>query len=148
MTYQLVKKYGPEFGLSCIFRTHTEHSGTKVHYLQGHTLSFGFLLEGYDHNSVYLSHGDFNLFERWLERIFAGTLLVAGDDERIDDIALLEQLDVAIVVVLEGGVGCEAFAKLAAERMKDHIRHIGRADFVRVAAVECTTQSGGARYMP
>lgn len=142
MTYQVTKTYGNERGLSCCFRQHRADSHCAL--LHGYALGFEIVLEADELNEsnwVY-DFGGFKPFAAWLKDTFDHTLLVAQDDPQRNRLLDLHDNDLANVRVIDGAVGCEAFAKMAFDTMQGMLNtsvweeDIGRVRVVSVRVFE------------
>lgn len=115
--FKSTKTYGHDLGLSCCFR---QHAATHSHcsLLHGYAISvhLEFAARELDHRNWVMDFGGLKKVKDFLVETFDHKVLVAEDDPFLDEICGLQGLGVAEVVVVEA-VGCEAFAKMIAERV-------------------------------
>jgi 6-pyruvoyltetrahydropterin/6-carboxytetrahydropterin synthase len=146
--YRVTKHYGHELGLSCVFRQWRAASHCAL--LHGYALAFTFVFEAsaLDKNGWVVDYGNLSSLKSWLRSMFDHTLMIAKGDPHISALTLLGELGVANHVVLNDGVGCEAFAKLAYSQAVHVVRQLTGG---RVRVVSCTVHEHGANsatYMP
>ena len=60
--------------------------------------------------------------KKTLEHTFDHKLVVAGDDPELELFKQLDKANVAEIVILPAGVGCERFAEMAYNKMSDIIK--------------------------
>lgn len=147
MPHLCTKAYGHNLGLSACFRQWRATSHCAQ--LHGYALGFKFTFEAteLDHNGWVLDFGSLKPLKQRLESTFDHKLLVAGDDPdqaRFHALLAGEGGPVASVLVLPGGVGCEAFARLAWGYAAEVVRDLGQAQRVRVASCECSEHAGNS----
>lgn len=140
--YFMKKVFGHERGYSVCFRQHRARSHCSM--LHGYALSFHIELSAtaLDANGWVYDFGKFKEMKLYLERLFDHKLLVAFDDPQGDYIASLAGLDVADVVVLPGGTGCEAFARMVFDEMQELLHLSGEGHRVFVERVEVWEHPG------
>lgn len=110
--YKSTKEYGHEQGLSCCFRQWRADQShcSKLHgYAIAVKLTFG--AHDLDARNWVQDFGGLKEVKAYLVRTFDHTLLLATDDPLADEIAQLQGLGVADVIMVER-VGCEAFAEM------------------------------------
>lgn len=132
------KKYGHDLGLSAIFRQWR----AKSHCAQLHGYALGFRFEfgceELDENGWVLDFGSLKPLKQKLVDTFDHKLLVAGDDPALALFGELDHSGLANMLTLPGGVGCEAFAKLAFGFARDQLALPSLIDRgVRVLSCEC-----------
>jgi 6-pyruvoyltetrahydropterin/6-carboxytetrahydropterin synthase len=138
MTYYSTKKYGTDRGLSCCFRqwraTHS-HCSTLHGYSIGIKLIFA--SETLDSRNWVLDFGSLKPFKEWADSMFDHTLIVAADDPQLMVFNALNDVNgghndmgICDLRIVEH-VGCEAFAKLAYDKMAELLEEF---------------KSGGGRY--
>jgi 6-pyruvoyltetrahydropterin/6-carboxytetrahydropterin synthase len=111
--WRVVKTYGHEEGLSCVFRQwQAGHSHCR--FLHGYALAFRFTFaaETRDERGWCIDFGGLKPLRAWLHEMFDHTLLVADDDPDLDRLLALGEASLAQIRRLPE-VGCEAFARLA-----------------------------------
>lgn len=113
MPYKSTKTFGHDLGLSAVFRQHRAKSHcAKLH---GYALSFKFVFacNELDENGWVQDFGALKALKAKLVELFDHKMLVAGDDPQLDLFLKLQDAKLADVLLLPGGVGVEAFARLA-----------------------------------
>jgi len=82
-------------------------------YIHGYNLTadITFEAEKLDERNWVMDFGGLKDLKKTLEHTFDHKLVVAADDPQLDVIKQLEEVGVAEVIVLPGGVGCERFAE-------------------------------------
>lgn len=144
MTVQMIKHYGFEHGLSVVYRN---FSGLHTR-LACVAVSFKIVISVDDKGTGYVNYEAFSLFESWLLRTFKNTVFVQNDDPQLDDLTMLEQLDLATVIVCDD-LSYEGFARWVSERLRGHLVDRGVQCHATVVCVEVrTTHGDGARYIP
>jgi 6-pyruvoyltetrahydropterin/6-carboxytetrahydropterin synthase len=146
--YLSTKSYGPELGLSAVFRQWRAES--HCNRLHGYSLGFNFVFEAdeLDDRNWVVDFGDLKELKRELQRTFDHKLVVAADDPERKKIEYLEQLGIADVVILND-VGCEMFAEVAYELAWEVLNEKGYFPRVRIASVECSEHgANSAIYVP
>jgi len=135
MTFLSTKTYGHELGLSACFRQHRADSHCR--FLHGYALSIKLEFEAQelDVRNWVVDFGSLKSFKGMLEDTFDHKLLVAEDDPHLDDIAMLQGLGVADVVVVPA-TGCEQFAKLIYEYAEIWLKDNGYAPRCWIKSVE------------
>lgn len=144
--YAVSKIFGHDRGLSCVFRQWRADSHCAR--LHGYAISVRLDLEceTLDENNWVYDFGRFKAIKKWLEETFDHKLLVAVDDPAIDDLTMLQQLNVADVLVVEK-IGCETFAKMCFTAMSDMLTFADKQRGVRVVSCEVREHgSNGASY--
>lgn len=128
------KTYGNDRGLSCCFR---QWRSTHSHCSTLHGYSIGIKLifecESLDERNWVMDFGGLKEFKKWAEYMFDHTTLIAEDDPHLETFKKLNEIgggyndsgvmDMRIVPA----VGCERFAQLAYDKMKEIIE-ISRVD--------------------
>lgn len=148
MTYLSTKTYGPELGLSAVFRQWRADS--HCNKLHGYALSFKFVFEAseLDYRNWVVDFGGLKGLKLSLEYHFDHKTVVAEDDPKRKELEALRELGLADVVIVKA-VGCEMFAKLAADLATEELKALGIAERVRVAEVECSEHgANSAIYRP
>lgn len=114
------KTYGTDRGLSCAFR---QWRSTHSHCSLIHGYSIGIRLvfecETLDERNWVMDFGGLKPFKQWAEYMFDHTLLIAEDDPHrtLFEAMPKDTVDLRIVPA----VGCERFAEMAFNKMKEII---------------------------
>lgn len=148
MTYLSTKTYGPELGLSAVFRQWKADS--HCNQLHGYALSFRFVFEAteLDRRNWVVDFGGLKGLKSALQHFFDHKTVVAQDDPKRTVIEGLQALGIADVIVVPA-VGCEKFAELAADLATEELEALGIAERVRVVEVECSEHgANSAIYRP
>lgn len=137
--YQSGKTYGAESGFSCAFRQPDAVSHCR--HLHGYPLSFAFVFEAdeLDKNGWVLDFGALKEIKLWLEEKFDHKTVIAANDPHLEYFKDGEERDILNLVILENGVGCENFAKYAADKIATWLAekgHSPRVDWVSVTVAE------------
>lgn len=129
------KTYGHEIGLSAVFRQWRAESHCKL--LHGYALAvrLEFCSNELDVRNWVVDFGSLKSLKGLLEDTFDHTLLVAEDDPMLPELARLEGLGLANVVVVPA-TGCEAFAKLIFEAAEVWLKDNGYTPRCWVQRVE------------
>jgi 6-pyruvoyltetrahydropterin/6-carboxytetrahydropterin synthase len=123
--YLSTKTYGNDRGLSCCFRQwRSTHSHCSL--LHGYSIGIKLIFESetLDDRNWVMDFGGLKAFKEWSEYMFDHTLVIASDDphramfEKMAELGLQDQGGVCDVRIVEG-VGCEKFAELAFNTMKE-----------------------------
>ena len=111
MAYYSTKTYGHERGLSCCFRQWRADSHCNM--MHGYALAFSFKFEAatLDHNNWVVDFGGLKWLKAWLENQFDHTTLVAQDDPEMETFRLLQERNMAKIVVLPK-LGCEGLSDM------------------------------------
>ena len=167
MTYFVTKNYTPENGLSCTFRQWRADSHCRfIHgYALGVEVTFACEEEDLDGNGWVVNFGGLKRFKQWLQNTFDHTYLVARDDpalplfremaqtrqEKRDD-ELKTYWDEAgqlIQLVEVERTGCEAFARMIADKLQYSLPELVGPRKVRLHAVRVYEHQGNsATYKP
>jgi len=142
------KTYGNDRGLSCCFR---QWRSTHSHCSLLHGYSIGvrvvFECDTLDERNWVMDFGGLTSFKNWLEYMFDHTLIIANDDPEFDLLFDLPKhiADVRVVPA----VGCERFAEMAYNKMKEILEDDiseGRAlnPTVRVKSMEVFEHEGNS----
>ena len=142
------KTYGNDRGLSCCFR---QWRSTHSHCSLLHGYSIGvrvvFECDDLDERNWVMDFGGLKSFKSWLEYMFDHTLIIANDDPEFDLLFDLPKhiADVRVVPA----VGCERFAEMAYNKMKEILEDDiseGRAlnPTVRVKSMEVFEHEGNS----
>lgn len=147
--YQVVKTYGPDVGLSAVFRqwraTHSHCS-----HLHGYAIAVRLLFEAetLDERNWVIDFGALKPIKEWLQSMFDHKTLVAADDPHLDDIAYLSGLGVLDYIMVPA-VGCEAFAKMIHDHITEWMFAEVHTPRVRLAEVEVREHGANAAvYRP
>lgn len=111
MTYQSIKTYHAERGLSCCFRQwRATHSHCR--FLHGYALGFRFIFEAQslDERRWVYDFGHLDWLSDWLKEMFDHTTLIAQDDPELALFQTLHKRQLINLKVLPE-VSCEQFAK-------------------------------------
>ena len=123
--YISTKTYGNDRGLSCCFRQwRSTHSHCSL--LHGYSIGIKLIFESetLDDRNWVMDFGGLKASKEWSEYMFDHTLVIASDDphramfEKMAELGLQDQGGVCDVRIVEG-VGCEKFAELAYNTMKE-----------------------------
>lgn len=111
MRYQIVKTWGTELGLSCVFRQWRAQQ-SHCRYLHGYALGVRVTLEATELDGCHWVYdfGNWGPFKAWLVSQFDHTTLVAEDDPALPTFQALEQQGLIQLRILPH-VGCEAFSE-------------------------------------
>jgi len=109
MKYQVIKTYGHEQGLSCVFRQWRADS--HCNQLHGYALSFSITFETdeLDARDWVIDFGSLKPVKEWLQDMFDHKMLLAADDPAFEDLFHLSALRLATINVVPK-IGCESFA--------------------------------------
>ena len=142
------RTYGIDRGLSCCFR---QWRSTHSHCSLLHGYSIGvrvvFECDTLDERNWVMDFGGLKSFKNWLEATFDHTLLIARDDPEYELFKSLPH-HVADIRIVDG-VGCERFAEMAFNKMKEILEDDiteGRAlnPTVRVKSMEVFEHEGNS----
>ena len=148
MTFLSTKTYGPELGLSAVFRQWKANS--HCNQLHGYSLGFRFTFEAkeLDDRNWVMDFGGLKGLKAKLQQTFDHKLVVANDDPQFQVLLDLQEAGVADVMVVEA-VGCEKFAQLAALYAQTELELLGLDKRVKVVEVECSEHgANSAIYRP
>ena len=122
--HKVIKRYGHEEGLSCCFRQWRAESHCR--FIHGYALAFEFefAAETLNENGWVIDFGSMKPLKQWLHDMFDHKLVVAVDDPKLSTFFELNDEGIADVLPLEK-VGCEAFAKFAADTAQDILNYDG-----------------------
>lgn len=137
--YTCRKTYGHEQGLSCTFRQHRAKSHCAQ--LHGYALSFSFEFgcRELDNNGWVVDFGSLKPLKEWLGRCHDHVTVMAEDDPALpvfEGLADLKYLNLHVVP----RVGCEAFARTAAERADALVDEMTKG---RAHCISCTVAEHG-----
>lgn len=136
--YRSTKTFGHDLGLSACFRqwraTHSHCS--KLH---GYALSFRFEFEAQslDDRNWVVDFGGLKDLKKKLVDTFDHKLVIAADDPKRVLLEALGATNVASVLILDRGVGCERFAEYAWCMANKVLHDYGLEKRVRVVSCEC-----------
>lgn len=121
-----------ELGSAAFRQWRATHSHCQ--YVHGYDLTAKIYFEAkdLDERNWVQDFGAFKDFKSYLRKLFDHKLVVAADDPLLENFKALEAAGACELTVLEGGVGCEKFAKLVYDVAVKHFEN----DRVRVAHVE------------
>lgn len=148
MKHQSTKTYPHELGLSACFRQWRATS--HCNRLHGYALAFKFTFgaDFLDDRGWVVDFGGLKELKERLVETFDHRTVVAGDDPQLEVFQLMNRTQVADVLVLPEGVGCERFARMAfamaAEIIAQHEIEDGRWDKPRVKVISCECFEHGA----
>jgi len=148
MTFFSTKTYGPELGLSAVFRQWRADS--HCNQLHGYSLGFRFVFEAtdLDDRNWVMDFGNLKGLQNRLKITFDHKLVIAKDDPEFATLSSLADAGLADVVVVDA-VGCEKFAELAAlyAQIELEVLHLDKR--VKVVEVECSEHgANSAIYRP
>jgi 6-pyruvoyltetrahydropterin/6-carboxytetrahydropterin synthase len=134
--YKSTKTFGHDFGLSCAFRQW--RSGSHCQFIHGYALavSLEFSALQLDSRNWVIDFGSFGEVKDFLRGSFDHRLAVAGDDPQLEMMRYLHSLGLVQLVVMEEGVGCEAFAERIARNVGYWLKLKGHSDRVWLSRVE------------
>ncbi len=137
--YRVKKTYPHSLGLSACFRQWRADSHCQ--FLHGYALAFTLTFEALnlDDRNWVLDFGSLKSVKEFLVRSFDHKLIVAEDDPELGLLVNLHERRVADVDIVPA-VGCEAFATMVAQFVRENIKHSG----VRLLEVECREHEGNA----
>lgn len=133
MTYQAVKTYGHNFGLSVAFRQWRAHSHCS--YLHGYALGVEVVFEAEnldDYNWV-VDFGAMASFREKLTKKFDHKTLVAHDDPELAWFRRAEKRGIIQMEIVDN-TGCEYFARIVFDMAENWINDEGL--LVKVASVK------------
>jgi 6-pyruvoyltetrahydropterin/6-carboxytetrahydropterin synthase len=142
MTYYVVKKFGPDIGLSTCFRQWKAES--HCHFLHGYSLgfTFSFTCDVLDDNGWVIDFGGLKGLREEMVNTFDHHLCVASDDPELDYFMTLDRNDLVMVSMFFDGVGVEKFARYmynrAEEFLNDHFKIDVENRGLRVISCECS----------
>lgn len=143
MRFRSTKTFTHAQGLSCAFRQWRATSHCRL--IHGYAIQVRIEFEGeLDERNWVVDFGGLKPLKAMLEETFDHKLLVAFDDPEIDNLAYLQQLGLASVVVMPKGVGCERFAEYVFEMADLWLRSDDLSDRVKVAKVEISEHGGNS----
>lgn len=161
--YQTIKTYGNETGLSCCFRQWRAKSHCSTFHSYAIGVEVVFESATLDSNNWCMDFGGLKLFKAWLVHMFDHTMLVSKDDPHLEffkEMAKLQdrapapadtepwQYGAVCDLRIVDAVGCEAFAKLACDKMTELLMTLGVRTDVRVAHVDVFEHAANrARYI-
>lgn len=148
MTFLSTKTYGPELGLSAVFRQWKAKS--HCNQLHGYSLGFKFTFEAteLDDRNWVMDFGGLKGLKNKLALTFDHKLIVAKDDPQFKVLLDLVEYGVADVMVVDA-VGCEKFAELATTFAQTELELLGLTKRVKVVEVECFEHgANSAIYRP
>ena len=148
MTFRSTKTYGPELGLSAVFRQW--RAASHCNQLHGYSLGFKFTFEAteLDDRNWVMDFGGLKGLKNKLALTFDHKLVVAKDDPQFKVLLDLAEYGVADVIVVDA-VGCEKFAELAATFASTELELLGLSKRVKVVEVECFEHgANSAIYRP
>lgn len=139
------KTYTAATGLSCCFRQWRADS--HCNQLHGYALQFKvtFKAKWLDERNWAVDFGSLKPFKQWLELMFDHTMCVAKDDP---EMALFEDMDKRKIIDIRkvDAVGCEAFAHMAYQRLKEIVASL-YGDRIYVYEVECREHDGNSAFV-
>ena len=149
--WKIIKRYGHEQGLSCVFKQFRAPE-THCSKLHGYPLAFEVTFEGddLDDRNWLISFGDLKPFKAWLTETFDHKCLVSVNDPDLQTMLDLEEAGI-IDMVLVREVGCEYFAKMAFDWLYDHLEELSPRNFgnVQIKSVMVSEHAGNsAVYQP
>lgn len=124
--YYSTKTYGNDRGLSCCFRQwRSTHSHCSL--LHGYSIGVRLIFESetLDSRNWVMDFGGLKPFKQWLEETFDHTTIIAKDDPALRIFQEINKIEggfnnMGVVdLVIVDNVGCEAFAKLAYDKMNE-----------------------------
>ena len=153
MTFQSTKTFGNERGLSCCFRQwRSTHSHCST--LHGYSIGVRVIIESetLDERNWVFDFGAYGEFKQWLEHMFDHTVVVAKDDPHLQtfkemasffsplsqnpDSDIPHERGAIIDLRIVDNVGCEAFSKLAFDKMSQILQSYTKNPKCFVKSVE------------
>lgn len=144
MKYQVVKTYGHEQGLSCVFRQWRADSHCR--YLHGYAISVELTFEAstLDARNWVIDFGSLKPIKQFLTDMYDHKMLLATDDPMWDELYRLGHvLKVADVRAVEN-TGCEAIADEIHEFVCDWLDAVNHANDVRLVKVAVKEHPGNS----
>lgn len=145
MKWRVVKTYGHEQGLSCVFRQWRADSHCK--YLHGYALSIALTFEAdtLDARHWVIDFGSLSAVRDRLRHMYDHTLLLATDDPAWDDLHRLglHALGFADVRAVRA-TGCEAIATDVLEWTSTWLSEQQHAKHVRLVQVDVSEHPGNS----
>lgn len=140
------KTYGHERGLSCCFRQWRAKSHCRLLHGYAIAVRIEFSAHHLDANNWVVDFGAMGEVKDYLTRTFDHKLILASDDPALDELAGLQGLGLADVVVVEK-VGCEAFAEMISNFVQGWLDKMGYSPRVTLEKVTVKEHgSNGASY--
>ena len=136
--YYSTKTYGNDRGLSTCFRQwRASHSHCSL--LHGYSIGIRltFCSDTLDDRNWVMDFGGLKEFKNWAEYMFDRTLIIAQDDPHLQLFVAINKIeggynDMSVAVLrIVPGVGCEAFAKLAYDKMNELLDQMKGGLFTR-----------------
>jgi 6-pyruvoyltetrahydropterin/6-carboxytetrahydropterin synthase len=145
VTYQVIKTYGHEQGLSCVFRQWRADSHCKQLHGYALAISMTFQADELDDRNWVIDFGSLKPVKEWLHEMFDHTLLLAADDPAFEDLYHLGALGLAKIHVVPK-IGCEAFARMVWGYVDQWLMHANPK--VKCVSVRVSEHAGNqASYM-
>lgn len=145
MTYQVVKRYGHDQGLSCVFRQWRADSHCK--FLHGYALAFELVFEAdtLDARNWVIDFGSLKPIKQHLTEMYDHTMLLATDDPLWDDLYHLgmHALGVADIRAVSA-TGCEAIAEHVHNYVSSWLTTRQHANHVRIVKVTVSEHPGNS----
>jgi 6-pyruvoyltetrahydropterin/6-carboxytetrahydropterin synthase len=141
MPYESHKTYTHNAGLSCVFRQwRATHSHCR--FLHGYALQVEITMaaDQLDHRNWVADFGGFKPVKAWLEQTFDHKTVVAWDDPDFTLFLHLAEKGLIQLTAVEH-VGCEAFAKMIFEKVKELV---DAGPHARVQSVTVREHAGNA----
>lgn len=140
MPYESHKTYTHNAGLSCVFRQWRADSHCR--FLHGYALQVEITMATHalDHRNWVVDFGGFKRLKVWLEDNFDHKTVVAVDDPDFKRFLELEEAGLVQLTVVDH-VGCEAFAKMIFEKVKELV---STGPYARVQSVTVREHAGNA----
>lgn len=136
--YYSTKTYGNDRGLSTCFRQwRASHSHCSL--LHGYSIGIRltFSSESLDDRNWVMDFGGLKEFKNWAEYMFDHTLIIAEDDPHLELFVQINEIkggynDMGVADLrIVPAVGCEAFAKLAYDKMNELLEQMKGGLFTR-----------------
>lgn len=143
MRYQVIKTYGHHEGWSCTFRQHLADSHCR--FIHGYALAFELTFEcgDLDSRNWCMDFGDLKPVKSWLQDMFDHKTLVARDDPHYE--CLVEMAGRGLIDLRSvPAVGCEKFAELVYQHVKEHLRSTSYHPRVVLMSVRVSEHSGNS----
>ena len=148
MTYQVTKTYSHNEGWSTAFRQ--PGADSHCHYIHGYALAFEFTFEceTLDDNNWVLDFGALRPLKAWLQSHFDHKTIIATGDPHLEWFREGHKRGILDLIEIPS-LGCESFARLAANRAEQLLLDEDQHNRVRLISVKVSEHSGNsAIYFP
>jgi len=134
--YRSTKTYCHNVGLSCAFRQWRAES--HCHFVHGYAMEIRFEFEAseLDHRNWVVDFGALGGLKEKLKDYFDHKVIISDEDPHLNYFLEGHKRKVMDVVILDGAVGCEAFAELAYNLATQQLEELGLNERVTVVSAE------------